>query len=536
MELAMGALLEAQRVFKLEFDKQWTTLQKAINPLQQKLLDLHVRENHDKRNADVHLTAGAPMSEDPEEAKVVSGEHANTGYSSEHADRSLKRLMSIRTSVSSAEETEQQISALERAETEERARDEANEMKKEHRCWRRWLRSSQFDVLVGVFILANMLLLMIGIQHDGSRNEPGLDRPHSSVIDDILHMFEHIFTAFFLLELILRLAADGVHFLHSIANFLDGLIVLGSCLDTWVLPALKGSSNVVDLSLLRIFRLLRLAKVLRVVRVMKFFGPLRVLIQAVFSSLGSLLWSMALLFLLEIIGAILFAQLLASVINDETRDLQLREKIWKSFGTMVRSWLTLFEITMAPGSFLQHRYLFEEVNPLFVLLIICYVCFVTFAVIRIITALFLKATLSASDQEARQELTFTKKRRLEYAQRLCSCLEEDLCQARIDRDGLARLLTFKRFTNWLDDAGLTVNDTTRLFKALDNGDGFVALDDFLAVISQICDSVTDRDAILHQESASLVNAMMQLCTSLHATENARGSPMHGSEQVALVAT
>jgi len=344
------------------------------------------------------------------------------------------------------------------------------------------------------------------------------------VVDTILGVCEHFFTAFFLLEFILRLAADGVHYLHSISNGLDALIVFGSCLDTWVLPALTGSSNSMGLSLLRVFRLLRLAKVLRVVRVMNFFAPLRVLIQAVLSSIGSLLWSMALLFLLEIIAAIIFAQFLASVINDETRDLQLREKIWNSFGTMVRSWLTLFEITMAPGSFLQHRYLFDEVHPLFSLAVVGYVCFVTFAVIRIITALFLKATLSASDQESRRELTHTKMQRLEYAKHLCSSLEEASCQACIDRNGLAKLLTFKRFSDWLDDAGLTVKDATRLFKALETSDGFVALDEFLAVISQICDSVTDKDAILHQESASIVNAIAHLSTALQA-EQARRSHM-----------
>jgi len=89
---------------------------------------------------------------------------------------------------------------------------------------------------------------------------------------------------------------------------------------------------------------------------------------------------------------------------------------------------------------------------------------------------------------------------------------------------LAKLLTFERFSNWLADAGLTVKDVTRLFKALDMGDGFVALDEFLAVISQICDSVTAKDAILHQESAALVNTLTQLCMTMQ-TEQAKTSDL-----------
>jgi hypothetical protein len=224
---------------------------------------------------------------------------------------------------------------------------------------------------------------------------------------------------------------------------------------------------------------------------------------------------MTLLFVLEIIGAILLAQSLSSIINDETRDIQLREKLWNSFGTMSRSWLTVFEITMAPGGFLQHRYIFSEVHPGYMFLIAGYVCFVTFAVIRVITALFLKATLTASDSEARREKILMKRQRLEYANRLCSSLQEARGEsereaARIDRNGLARLLTYKRFIHWVEDAGLSIKDTTRLFKVLDIGDGFVDLKELLASTSEICDSALDRDTMLHHESSEILDAVMEI--------------------------
>jgi len=180
---------------------------------------------------------------------------------------------------------------------------------------------------------------------------------------------------------------------------------------------------------------------------------------------------------------------------------------------------------MAPGSFLQQRYLFDEVNPVLSFVIVGYVCVVTFAVIRIITALFLKATLSASEEEHRREMARTRMRRLEYSKRLCSFLEDDFHQARIDRNGLDVLLTFKHFTDWLDDASITDFDAIRLFKALDTGSGFVALDHFLTVISEICDTEHERDAILHHESARLVNAMQQL--SMEAQQTKGSLVIHG---------
>jgi len=364
---------------------------------------------------------------------------------------------------------------------------------------------------------------MFRIQYEGLLLQPGTNVTRSSQVDLICDIGEHFFTTIFLLEFFLRLLANGIWYLRSPSNAIDALIVVGSCLDSWLLPALNSGANTGSLSMLRIFRLLRLMKVLRVVRVMKAFAPLRVLVQAIASSMAALAWSLTLLFVLEIIGAILLAQTLQTVIKDEARDLQLREKMWSSFGTMARAWLTLFEITMAPGSFLQHRYLYDEVNPGFTFLIATYVCFVTFAVIRVITALFLKETLAASDRESRQEHLRLKERRLAYSKHLCATLEEaegeSTGQGRIDKQGLLCLLGYQRMNDWLADAGLTSKDVHRLFKSLDRGDGTVLLSELLEIISQICDKANDKDVILHYESAKLLDIVMGLKEELKTVED-----------------
>merc|ERR1711907_908244 len=83
--------------------------------------------------------------------------------------------------------------------------------------------------------------------------------------------------------------------------------------------------------------------------------------------------------------------------DPESQDLQ--KFIWTSFGTWTNAMFTIFEITMAPGGFIKYRRLYEEVHALFGAFFVLYVCVVTFAVVRVITAMFLKATLSASDSE-----------------------------------------------------------------------------------------------------------------------------------------
>merc|ERR1711990_1108807 len=105
---------------------------------------------------------------------------------------------------------------------------------------------------------------------------------------------------------------------------------------------------------------MRLAKILRVVRVMKAFRSLRVLVSAVVNSVGALGWSMTLLFVLELVGAIFLAQVIQPFM-EESDNPDLQHFIWAHFGTWTHSMFTIFEITMAPGGFIRYRRLYEEV-------------------------------------------------------------------------------------------------------------------------------------------------------------------------------
>merc|ERR1719335_957692 len=111
---------------------------------------------------------------------------------------------------------------------------------------------------------------------------------------------------------------------------------------------------------------------------------------------------MTLLFVLELVGAIFMAQVIQPFMEEGTTDAESEELqmfIWTSFGTWTNAMFTIFEITMAPGGFIKYRRLYEEVHALFGIFFVLYVCVVTFAVVRVITAMFLKATLSASDSD-----------------------------------------------------------------------------------------------------------------------------------------
>merc|ERR1719148_185764 len=171
--------------------------------------------------------------------------------------------------------------------------------------------------------------------------DEGLDKctscdVRSQAIEDLFVVMEHVFTSVFAVELIMRCIFEGCRWWCSISNCLDGLIVIVSMVDSWVLGPM-GSDILGNVAVLRLIRLLRLAKVLRVVRVMKEFKSLRVLVAAVVNSVGALGWSMTLLFVLELVGAIFMAQVIQPFMEDAGDNDELQDFIWKHFGTWTNS-------------------------------------------------------------------------------------------------------------------------------------------------------------------------------------------------------
>jgi len=364
--------------------------------------------------------------------------------------------------------------------------------------------SPHFDLLVGVLIVANTLTMSLQLEYMGQKLEreyltcatPPCQSTWSwPAVEMCLNVLEHIFTALFVLELVLRLAADGLGYLKSWANMSDAVIVLVSSVDSWVLTPL-GKDGMENAAILRLVRLVRLSKVFRVVRVLKTFKSLRVLVSAMAASIGALAWSMTLLFILELMGAIFLAQVLRPFIEEPDRSLESRQWLWDRFGTWVRAMLTVFEITMAPGGFIQYRRVAEEVHPLFALFFVAYVCVVTFAMVRVITAMFLKATLSASDQDEASLATDRANAREAYAQRLRSALQEDPVEDSIGQEDLRKLLSMNRMKEWLEEVGLTQPEAERLFLALEHGHGAGSFSEFVAALQRMRGPPRAADSIV----------------------------------------
>jgi len=517
LQKAVASLLRAQHVYRLEVEKRWDAMHAESLKVESELCHLQSTKAHPM---EVHVSSfglpgrqTTPSSADGwtepkrlpinysfgSEAKAQSGCQA-CGVTGERRQQNHWGTRTI--TLKAEEDVFRQIETQKSREW----------MLLTHPCqWRQWLESEKFDMFMGVIIVMNMVVMICRVQYDGVMVHPSGTRERSSTVENTLEVTEQIFTILFFVELILRLFLHGPKYLKSIMNFLDTTVVVVSCMEMWFFTSGNG-----HISILRIFRLLRLMKVVRVVRVMNAFKPLRVLVNAVTNSIGALWWSMTLLFVLEMIGAILLAQTLKPAIEDETRDMSQREDLWGKFGTMLRAWLTLFEITMAPGGFVLHRNLYDDVHPLFSFAIALYVCFVTFAVTRVITAMFLKETLKASENDTKHFDERAQTLKEKSFREMCQGILPDQAngteggQDRIDEAGLETLLSYRRVNDWLEELDIQKDDAELLFRALEDEDGSVALHEFFEALSQMSRNSKGREVILQFVSYKVLERLSRL--------------------------
>jgi len=283
-------------------------------------------------------------------------------------------------------------------------------------------------------------------------------------------------------------------------------------------------------------RLVRLMKVFRVVRVMKFCRSLRVLIGAVAASMGALMWSMILLFSLGLVGAMLFAHMVTPYIEDDRYDLELRLFLWGRFGTWFRAMFTIFEITMAPGGFLAYRRLHEEVSPTLGAFLIVYVAAVTFAVVRIITAIFLKETLSATQRDDCRILELKQRDREDYAARLGKMLDAEGSLDLMNIEEFHACLKFPQMREWLADVEVTSTEADRLFYALDEeGTGEIAFMEFIAALLKMDGPPKTADSVLlFTECRSILHRIKQLEVNAGKSRRKEHNCDHRQQRPALL--
>jgi len=296
-----------------------------------------------------------------------------------------------------------------------------------------------------------------------------------------LEILDMIFNVLFTIELVFRLVA------FKMSSFRNGWILMDLALVTssWLFDT--GAVDIAyDPMILRLFRLLRLLRLLKVLKSAKIVDTLFLLVKSIQASFGALIWSFFIIWSLQVVMAILFAQLLQSYLADGAEDLTSRQDVFLYFGTFFRTVITMFEISM--GSWVPScRLLLEKVSIWYGLFYILYRCCFMFSVLKVITAVFIAETTRCANSDDDIAITQKQIAREHYCKRLQAVFQE----LDIDGDGfLTReefqpLISNHVLTTWLHTLDIDTYDLSMLFHIHDDGDGKFSISEFIDGLTHV---------------------------------------------------
>ncbi|CAE7346555.1 Scn11a, partial [Symbiodinium sp. KB8] len=340
------------------------------------------------------------------------------------------------------------------------------------------------DYFAGAVVLLNSFVMLVEFELEGRELGPtfgleGYQITHETRM--VFSVIDALFVFVFVVEWSIRLWFDRWRFVRDAANLLDTILVFSGVVDLMLSWALEGSGASRSIVVLRLMRAVKSLRAVRMVRSLRFFQGLRVLVKACQCFLPSLCWSMVLLLVFMSMGALMMGNLLQDFVVSEAMDFEDRKWIWMRYGTAYRAMYTLFEITFAGNWPTSARPVLEKVSQAYVLFFVPYITLVVFAVIRVISAVFLKDTLDAAQNDAEQLVVDRLRKKAQYVAKLESIFLaiDDSGDGIISEERLNDILQNPKVAAYLETLELDLHEGVALFHLLDNGDGEVTLDEFI---------------------------------------------------------
>lgn len=183
------------------------------------------------------------------------------------------------------------------------------------------------------------------------------------------------------------------------------------------------------------------------------------------------------------IGSLLMGNLLQEYIKDEELNFEDRQWLWERYGTAYRASFTLFEVTFA-GNWPTNADRVLYINQAFCIFFLFYVTVVVFAVLHVITAIFLKDTLDAAQNDAEQLVMDKIALRAKLLERLEGMFKvmDESGSGIITEERLQEILANPKAAAYFATLDLDIHEGKALFHLLDNGDGEVTQEEFISGI------------------------------------------------------
>eukprot|EP00747_Dinoflagellata_sp_TGD_P102640 gnl/TRDRNA2_/TRDRNA2_168726_c3_seq7.p1 gnl/TRDRNA2_/TRDRNA2_168726_c3~~gnl/TRDRNA2_/TRDRNA2_168726_c3_seq7.p1 ORF type:complete len:811 (-),score=125.00 gnl/TRDRNA2_/TRDRNA2_168726_c3_seq7:30-2462(-) len=350
-----------------------------------------------------------------------------------------------------------------------------------------WIKTTKANLCLGVLIMFNCVY--IGIETDWKPQGGGTPFRNADLVP--WYIMECFFTFAFLLEFIMRLAADGLEYFCSGWNLFDFAIVQLSLFDTVLMTiylelAAQGGSGG-NLRVLSVLRILRLMRLVRVVRLFRFFRDLAVLLEALLDAMKGLIWASVFLLIVSYSCAIMMTILVGQ--KEFPPGDPLGEAATFRFGTVPTSMLTLF-IVMTGESWPDIMLTTMEHSPFMWLFFVPFVMFSGIVIMNLVVGIICGRVMEYQKESALEAERIADQSAIESLAAIYLWVDADR-SGHVQLEELESLLRDEEIRKELGDLNIFVGVDARLLMRMwdVNGNGSLTWDEFLegALALRHCD-------------------------------------------------
>jgi hypothetical protein len=332
------------------------------------------------------------------------------------------------------------------------------------------------------------------------------DRTDNSALYGILNV---VFLAWFMLELMLRFAADGPRIFTSQFrnwNIFDLIVVIADLVDICIDTMKEASPFLV----LRLVRTLRIFKTLRVVRLFGCAKKLRLMVRSSIKAFASLFWALVLLFLLVFVCSIFILQSVTSYLHDlrlkpvlSVHEIKEYQVLGSMFGSWVETVHTLYKAVSGGILWGEISDNLLSIHWLHALVLCLYVFLFLFVAANIITGVFVEIALRSvreGSDEAMEAQLGTEKSELSMIKAIFVGGSKD-CSGLLTLDSLEMHLKDERVCTHLKTLNFDHSEVEGLFQLMDiDASGTVPIEEFMHGLLRLKGGTRDIDfcTLLHE--------------------------------------
>lgn len=345
------------------------------------------------------------------------------------------------------------------------------------------VQSTLFRTMSVVVILANCAF----IAWQSSSKDGGAEVLHSFFI-----YLEYFFTAFFMIELVLRYLERGWIWWFDRGNFGDAFVVfICGGLVVFVLVPFAGLDSLAVLRKLTVLRAIRLFQALNYISKREELKELAMLIHGLMHSMRVLLWVAVMVTFLLYVFAVFATELIA---KDES--FRYDPLAQEHFGDVTLSMFSLFQIlTLDRWSQIVRPLAEKQTWTTFFFLLFIFVAY--FLVVNLVTAIMVEqafAFMRQDEEEKWREREKGKHLELDHLKSIFEDLDED-GNGRLTREELEASRRHPKIQKRLRGLEISAKEIDELWEILDDGDGELTIDEFVNGMKKMKGVAQARDTM-----------------------------------------